>query len=138
MIENFEEHTEDLSPKDIALLKLINEFWENRQYNVRFTADEIIEFAEIYDIKADRRKIGLVIKSIRKDLSKLYWIAGTTNGYWKTTDIDEIKSSKKSFEQRAASSMSQAAFADVKMHLIEHGKLPIDLPNLFTLNKTTT
>lgn len=137
MIENFEDYTEDLSPKDIPLVNLMNQFWENRAYNVRFTADEIIEMAETYDIKADRRKIGLVIKSIRKDISKPYWIAGASNGYWKTSEIDEIEKHKKSLEQRAASLMSQAAFADVKKSIIEHGKLPTDSPDLFTLNATT-
>ena len=137
MIENFEEHTEDLSPKDIPLVTIINQFWDNRPYNVRFTADEIIEMAETYEIKADRRKVGLIIKSIRKDISKPYWIAGSSNGYWKTTDIDEIEKHKKSLEQRAASLMSQAAFADVKKSIIEHGKLPTDSPDLFTLNNAT-
>lgn len=137
MIENFEDYTEDLSPKDIPLVNLINQFWENRAYNVRFTADKIIEMAETYEIKSDRRKIGLVIKSIRKDISKPYWIAGAYNGYWKTTDINEIEKHKNSLEQRAASHMSQAAFADVKISIIEHGKLPTDSPDLFTLNATT-
>ena len=137
MIENFEEHTEDLSSKDIPLVTIINQFWDNRPYNVRFTADEIIEMAETYDIKADRRKVGLVIKSIRKDLSKRFWIAGSTNGYWKTTDIEEIKKHKKSLEQRSASIMSQAAFADVKISIIENGELPTDSPDLFTIKEQT-
>lgn len=134
MIENFEEHTEDLSPKDIPLLNLLIEFWDNAGYNINYTADELIEIAEKSDIKSDRRKIGLVVKSIRKDIKKNYWIAGSSNGYWKTLDLDEIDKHKKSLEQRAASLMSQAAFADVKKSLIEHGKLPSDSPDLFTLN----
>jgi hypothetical protein len=105
MIENFENHTEDLTTEEMRLIPKILECFEDINYK-HFCAElvsEMVFFNHSFEIPAI--KVRQLMSKIRK--MKIVWggkiLIGTGRGYHFTKDVAEIESYVRSLEQRIAS-----------------------------------
>jgi uncharacterized protein YeeX (DUF496 family) len=126
MITNFEDYSEDLTSKDIPLIEFVIDHFINMDMNEIILSDELVELANQQGLKLYRTKLCKIVKAIRKN-SKNIWIVGTSDGYFKTQNVEEIKKHIESMEQNIASRQSQINAA---LKVLEGLSIP-EQPELF-------
>jgi hypothetical protein len=126
MITNFEDYSEDPTPKDIPIINFVIKHFNDMDMDEVIVSDKLIVIAKEEGLKLSKTKLCKIVKDIRKNSSNI-WIVGTQDGYFKTQDVEEIRKHMESMEQNIASRMSQVKAA---LKVLEKLSIP-EQPELF-------